>query len=367
MCFSYKDHKVATIVLLVMAVIVCIGSVVGLATLSVYLHRSLDDATTIENLENTTLPGDSLVSLRQEGFDHTKTKTVELTSSSSSSSDYTVTFYTGLCNTTTYTQLMLQPIYRPINPIEDSRLALNYKYGDNPLYVAGGNSTLTINMSASNASNDTSRCPLELFLFDSETIYYQSKRDKLNAPVTGFVNRSGCLPVGQGSETNISVTVFTMELPKSYYVMVVISKGVVMNATLSGHILIYSKDNYKLYQNCSLNRDRNNCSILISDSQPLCILAQADEYTVINVTTIGTSSSLETYRIDFIVGVAFVSILLLIAFGIFVAMLIKKIKCLDSESERLLPPTQPENGDNPIESVDQIYKNQMKSTSRMNV
>ena len=341
------------IVLLLLGVIIVISLILslgGLIPLSYYLYRSVD-STTSDRPSNILLPRHSLALLKT---DPANTKAVKVTSNSSN----VVSFYTGQCNAITYNQTILKPSYRPLNPIENSRLAFNYNYGDLPLYVAGGTSTLIVNITASNAPTNVTQCPLELFLFDSETSYDRSKRGKENAPITGFVNQSGCIPVGHKDKANTSVIVFSMVQPSSYYLLMIISKRVTINATLSGHVLEYSKDHYKLYKNCSLDSDRNNCSISTNNNE--CILAQADDYTVINVTAIG-KTVLRTHRVGFIVGVAFLSIMALIAFIIVAAIIVKIIQS-SSDTERLpLIPHQPENGDNdPQESANSQLRSQWR-------
>ena len=80
---------------------------------------------------------------------------------------------------------------------------MNYEYGDTPLFAGGGNSTL-VYLTSAKCTHNLSNCPLELFLFTTEKHYTQFTNSHLSE--SGFIQRSGCLPVGINGTSQMDVS-----------------------------------------------------------------------------------------------------------------------------------------------------------------
>ena len=295
--------------------------------------------------EEISIPSGSNVLLKAGGYDLSRTKRLEVSTNTNTDS-YTfinVTFYEGSCNLASY-QHNLPVVKKSIVPVADIRLAMNYEYGDTPLFAGGGNSTL-VYLTSAKRTHDLSNCPLELFLFTTEKSYTQFINSHLCE--NGFIQRSGCLPVGRNGTAERSITLFNLTTPSSYYVAAYLEEGLDVMINVSGNIVQYSLHGFDLDKDCILNQNHNKCSLTISDKNiqtskdKVCVLSQASELVLINVTTI---SDVHNEKIVHI-ATALSGVAILVGVILFVLFLILVLKYMrkqhtehgDSEKKLLLP------------------------------
>ena len=340
----------------VAACIIIVSSVLGLAV-SIYLFvnpfSTSDSGGQSQPFKETIpLPDNNLpVLLKQGGFSPKDTKYIDVAANFDKDSYNKIIFFKALCNATSYTQNLLDPVNRSLTPTADhptNRYPFNYHYGDVPVYSAGGNSSLVYNISASGLADGSmhneqpaaarlhhSSCPLELFMFDSESNYTKFLQNK-TVNVTGFVNRSGCIPVGVGDNVLHNSTVFWLGQPNFYYIMASVVAGINISTNISGHVRAYSTDQHNQITKCDLEtNNRNACRISISNSDraefshPVCIFAQAKSSSSLNVSAIDTHISGSTTISNIVATVLFSSLLVLLVMFVW-------ISCQKNDEERSL-------------------------------
>ena len=334
-------YILAGIFIVVLIVFFLLG-VSGLIFFSIQLSKFTPKSSSSN--EEIPIPSGSNVLLKAGGYDLSSTKRLEVSTNTNTDS-YTfinVTFYEGSCNLASY-QHNLPVVKKSIVPVADIRLAMNYEYGDTPLFAGGGNSTLEY-LTSAKCTHDLSNCPLELFLFTTEKSYTQFINSHLCE--NGFIQRSGCLPVGRNGTAELSTTLFNLTTPSSYYVAAYIEEGLDVMINVSGNIVQYSLHGFDLDKDCILNQNHNKCSLTISDKNiqtskdKVCVLSQASELVLINVTTI---SDVHNEKIVHIATALFGAILVgVILFVLFVVLVLKCMRkqhteCEDSEKKLLLP------------------------------
>ena len=248
-------------------------------------------------LSDVPVPSGYPVLLGGNGYDPSAVKSVDISTDAKKVnplSQVSVSFYTGACKFH-YESVFLSNVSRDLKATYDNRLAFNYNYGDKPLYVAGGDSILKYFSSASSDGPvGSNECPMELFLFDDQSKYQNFQQDSL-LPKAGFINRSGCLPVGSKlDEVKNSTIVFHLPKPGSYFVSISIKKGVWTRTNISGYAQEFSTTEFKPVKDCVLNENFNRCTISLHNheswfhpvsSENLCIWARSQYNVNVNVTT----------------------------------------------------------------------------------
>ena len=318
--FKYILAGILIVVLIVFFLLGVSGLILSSTQLSKFTTKSSSSN------EEIPIPSDSNVLLKAGGYDLSRTKRLEVSTNTNTDS-YTfinVTFYKGSCNLASYLRI-LPVVEKSIVPVADIRLPMNYEYGDTPLFAGGGNSTLVYLTSAKRTHN-LSNCPLELFLFTTEKSYTQFINSHLSE--NGFIQRSGCLPVGRNGTAERSITLFNLTTPSSYYVAAYFEEGLDVIINVSGNIVQYSLHGFDLDKDCILNQNHNQCSLTLSDkniqtsNDKVCVLSQASEFVLINVTTI--SDVHNEIFVQNLVGTAVsgVAILVTVAIVLFVVLVL---------------------------------------------
>ena len=248
-------------------------------------------------LSDVPVPSGYPVLLGGNGYDPSTVKSVDISTDAKKANplaQVSVSFYTGACKFH-YESVFLPNVFRDLKALYDNRLAFNYNYGDKPLYVAGEDSILKYFSSASSDGPvGSNECPMELFLFDDQSKYQNFQQDSL-LPEAGFINRSGCLPVGSKlDEVKNSTTVFHLPKPGSYFVSISIRKDVRTRTNISGHAQEFNTTEFKPVKDCVLNENFNQCTITLHNheswfnpvsSENLCIWARSQYNVNVNVTT----------------------------------------------------------------------------------
>ena len=332
-----KSLCLSLLICLAVCLVLFVAVSVIFLVLSSTLLNSLNSSDLLQ-LTDFSVPSGYPVLLGANGIDPASSSGVEISTNAAKTApltDLNVKLYQGHCQDTQYREVNLPNVSRDIQPLADSRLAFNYNYGDLPLYVAGGNSTVTYTISASNGPSssgltDDTDCSVELFLFDDQLKY--SKFVESNyLREEGYVNRSGCLPVGTKDEIKNSTTVFYLSKPNSYFVSISLKENIETLTNISAHALEFS--DVKLESvDCALNEFTNKCKITFDDkstgwfqlhsSEPLqCIWAESEAFVTINVTAVANGKSKSVYtttqRSSIAgLGVCMVIVILLISSGV---------------------------------------------------
>ena len=329
-------------IFIVLLIVFFLLGVSGLIFFSIKLSKFTTKSSSSN--EEIPIPSDSNVLLKAGGYDLYSTKRLEVSTNTNTDS-YTfinVTFYKGSCNLASYLRI-LPVVEKSIVPVADIRLPMNYEYGDTPLFAGGGNSTLVYLTSAKRTHN-LSNCPLELFLFTTEKSYTQFINSHLSE--SGFIQRSGCLPVGRNGTAERSITLFNLTTPSSYYVAAYFEEGLDVIINVSGNIVQYSLQGFDLDKDCILNQNHNECSLTLSDkniqtsNDKVCVLSQASEFVLINVTTIISDVHNEIFVL-ISVGTAVSGVVILVTVVLFVVLVLEYMhkqytKHGDSEKKPLL-------------------------------
>lgn len=314
----YRIGKYLLLTVGLVCVVLILTSLLALS--SVFLNYA--ESVSGESLYRVPVPSQFPVNLFPDGFNPSNIKSIDITSNSDKTvfDSTNVKLYRGPCNSHQYTMQLLPYVTRNIKPLGDSRLALNYNYGDWPIYVAGGDSNLVYNISASNGPNHHSdgSCAAELFVFKNQSNYFEFM-ETTYLPEKGYIKRSGCLPVGSGDETENSTTVFHLPNPNSYFVSISLKKGIEVLVNISVDALEYNITSTSTLVDCALNEYVNKCTISFGSAklfhQPssgtVCVWAQAEAYTMLNISS-NLNNGNEFVYIAFIVG-SIVSIFLFIA------------------------------------------------------
>ena len=166
------------------------------------------------------------------------------------------------------------------------KIAINYYYGDDPVYVARrGN--LTYEVRGQSLSELSSHCPLEFYLFNNKGDYDTFINEEFSLPVHA-TKRSGCLPVNSTAR-NFTIQ-FSLDTPGFYFVGVSIIEHVHIDTTISGSIVEFNTSELS-EEPCSLNYN-DKCTVTITKSDvpsvisqnPLvCVLVKSFDYEYRNI------------------------------------------------------------------------------------
>ena len=341
--FKYIIILAGIFIVVLIASFLGVGGVTGVIFFPTQLSKFITKSSSSN--QEIPIPSGSNVLLKAGGYDLSSTKRLEVSTNTNTDS-YTfinVTFYEGSCNLASYLH-SLPVVKKSIVPVADIRLAMNYEYGDTPLFAGGDNSTL-VYLTSAKRTHDLSNCPLELFLFTTEKSYTQFINSHLCE--NGFIQRSGCLPVGRNGTAELSTTLFNLTTPSSYYVAAYIEEGLDVIINVSGNIVQYSLHGFDLDKDCILNQNHNKCSLTISDkniqtsNDKVCVLSQASEFVLINVTTISEFHNEKIVHIaTALSGVAI--LLAVMKFVVLFVILVLKCMCRqhaehEDEKKLLLP------------------------------
>ena len=148
------------------------------------------------------------------------------------------------------------------------KIAINYYYGDDPVYVARcGN--LTYEVRGQSLSELSSHCPLEFYLFNNKGDYDTFINEDFSLPFHA-TKTSGCLPVNSTAR-NYTIQ-FSLDEPGFYFVGVSLLKNVHIDTTISGSIVEFNTSELS-EEPCSLNYN-DKCTITITKSKLPSVTSQ---------------------------------------------------------------------------------------------
>ena len=227
------------------------------------------------------------VTLLEDGFKPSSVKSIDITYADRSVDAAVVRFYEDRCSKSKYQNVLLPIVQLVLKPLWDHRVAFNYYYGDTPVYVAGEDSFITYSISAATDNGIgpvASGCQIQLFVFDDQLKYFEFTESNF-IPERGFIDQSGCLPVGADGEVTNSTTIFHLANAGSYFVSAFVKKGIEIQADISVHAVEYNTTGLKVVP-CALDEYVKHCTISFSSFQSspdsVCVWAQSESFMSLN-------------------------------------------------------------------------------------